>query len=80
MDIVTVFAISHHDEPKNPKVDAIKNNRLIPKYLQTCIAVPFAFILWKNIYIFILFLYIFLRRMITNSVIPRATPLLRDLD
>jgi hypothetical protein len=36
MDIVTVFAISHHDEPKNPKVDAIKNNRLIPNYLQTC--------------------------------------------
>jgi hypothetical protein len=35
MDIVTVFAISHHDEPKNPKVDAIKNNRLIPNYLQT---------------------------------------------
>jgi hypothetical protein len=29
MDIVTVLAISHH-EPKNPKVDAIKNNRLIP--------------------------------------------------
>jgi hypothetical protein len=31
--IVTVFAISHHDEPKNPNVDAIKNNRLIPNYL-----------------------------------------------
>jgi hypothetical protein len=28
--MVTVFAISHHDEPKNPKVDAIKNKRLIP--------------------------------------------------
>jgi hypothetical protein len=35
MDIVTVFPISHHDEPKNPKVDAIKNNRLIPKYVFT---------------------------------------------
>ena len=33
--IVTVFPISHHDEPKNPKVDAIKNNRLIPKYVFT---------------------------------------------
>jgi hypothetical protein len=33
---VTAFAISHHDEPKNPKVDPIKNNRLIPNYLQTC--------------------------------------------
>ena len=71
---------SHHDEPKKTKVDAIKNNRLIPNYLQTCSSIPFAFILWKNIYIFILFLYIFLRRMITNCVIPRATPLLRDLD
>jgi hypothetical protein len=71
MDIVTVFPISHHDEPKNPNVDAIKNNRLIPKYLQTCN---------KNIYIFISFLYIFLSSMITNCVIQRATPLLRDLD
>jgi hypothetical protein len=60
VDMVTVFAISHHDEPKNPNVDAIKNNRLIHNYLQTCR------ILWKNIYIFILFLDIFLRRMTTN--------------
>jgi hypothetical protein len=33
VDIVTVFAISHHDEPKTPKVDAIKNNRLISIFL-----------------------------------------------
>jgi hypothetical protein len=79
VDIVTVFAISHHDEPKKPKVDAIKNNRLIPNYLQTCSS-TFCIYIVENIYIFILFLYIFLRRMITNCIIPRATPLLRDLD
>jgi hypothetical protein len=54
MDIVTVFAISHYYEPKNPKVDAIKNNRLIHIIIKH-VAVP-------------------------NCVIPRATPLLRDLD
>jgi hypothetical protein len=77
--IVTVFAISHHDESKNPKVDAIKNNRLIPNYLQTCSSTFCIYIVEKYLY-FISFLYIFLRRMITNCVIPRVTPLLRDLD
>jgi hypothetical protein len=32
---MTVFAISHQDEAKNPKVGAIKNGRLVPDYLQT---------------------------------------------
>ena len=79
MDIVTVFAISHHDEPKNPKVDAIKNNRLIPNYLQTCSSTFCIYIVEKYLYFYFISVY-FLRRMITNCVIPRATPLLRDLD
>jgi hypothetical protein len=43
MDIVTVFAISNYYEPKNPKVDAIKNNRLIHIIIKH-VAVPFAYI------------------------------------
>jgi hypothetical protein len=35
--IVTVFAISHQGEAKNPKVGAIKNSRLVADYIQTCI-------------------------------------------
>ena len=44
MDIVTVFAISHYYEPGNPKVYAIKNNRLIHIIIKH-VAVPFAFTL-----------------------------------
>jgi hypothetical protein len=53
MDIVTVFAISHHDEPKNPKVDVIKNNRLIPNYLQTCSSTFCIYIVEKYLHFYI---------------------------
>jgi hypothetical protein len=39
---VTVFAISHQGEAKNPNVGAIKNSRLVPDYLKN-VTVPFAF-------------------------------------
>jgi hypothetical protein len=53
--ILTVFAISHQGEAKNPNVGAIKNSRLVPDYLQTCNSTFRILILWKNIYIFIYF-------------------------
>jgi hypothetical protein len=55
VDIVTVFAISHQGEAKNPNVGAIKNSRLVPDYLKTCNSTFRILILWKNIYIFIYF-------------------------
>ena len=57
MDIVTVFAISHHDEPKKPKVDAIKNNRLIPNYLQTCSSTFCIYIVEKYLYFYFISVY-----------------------
>jgi hypothetical protein len=53
MDIVTVFAISPHDEPKKPKVHAIKNNRLIPNYLQTCSSTLCIYIVEKYLYFYL---------------------------
>ena len=59
MDIVTVSEISHHDEPKKTKVDAIKNNRLIPNYLQTCSCTFCIYIVEKYISIFLFHFCIF---------------------
>jgi hypothetical protein len=60
VDIVTVFAISHHDEPKKTKVDATKNNRLIPNYLQTCsstFCIYIVIIVEKYLYFYFIFVY-----------------------
>jgi hypothetical protein len=57
MDIVTVSAISNHDEPKKPKVDAIKNNRLIPNYLQTCSSSFCIYIVEKYLYFYFISVY-----------------------
>jgi hypothetical protein len=57
MDIVTVFAISHHDGPKKTKVDAIKNNRLIPNYLQTYSSTFCIYIVGKYLYFYFISVY-----------------------
>jgi hypothetical protein len=79
MDIVTVFTISHHDEPKNPKVDAIKNNRLIPDYLQTCSSTFRIYIAGKYLYFYFISVY-FSQKNDINCVIPRATPPAKRLE
>jgi hypothetical protein len=57
VDIVTVFAISHHDEPKNPKVDAIKNNRLIPNLFTTRSSTFCIYIVEKYLYFYFIAVY-----------------------
>jgi hypothetical protein len=57
LDIVTVFAISHQDEPNKPKVDAKKNNRLIPNYLQTCSSTFCVYIVEKYLYFYFISVY-----------------------
>ena len=56
-DSLPVFAISHHDEPKKPKVDAIKNNRLVPNYLQTCSSTFCIYIVEKYLYFYFISVY-----------------------